>query len=59
MSKVIEMQIQDLVNEIVRETEYNLNRGLLGKNKKVNKGCSRKYESCVDISPLVSESCLH
>ena len=52
------MQIQYLGNEIVRETEYNLNRRLLGNHKKVNKRCSRKYESCVDIFPIVLESCL-
>ena len=54
--EVTDMQIQDLVNETVGEIQYNLNRRLLGNHREVNKGCYRKYESCVDISPLVSES---
>ena len=53
-----EMQIQYLVNETDGETEYNLNRKLISNHKKVNKGCSRKYESFVDIFSPVLESCL-
>ena len=37
-----EMQIQDLVNECVRETDDNLNVRLLVNHGEVNKGCSRK-----------------
>ena len=42
MGEVTEMQIKDLVNESIGETEEILDRRLLGSHKLVNKGCSRE-----------------
>ena len=36
------MEIDDLRNECMRETEDNLNRILLQNHREVNKGCSQK-----------------
>ena len=41
------MEIDNLRNEYVRETEDNLNRRLLQNHKEVNKGCSQKKSSPV------------
>ena len=42
MSEATVMEIDDLRNECVRETQDDLNRRLLRKNKEVNKGCYLK-----------------
>ena len=49
------MQIQDLVNESVGETEDNLNRRLLGNHKEVNKEFYRKKDSLVGLFPPILE----
>ena len=50
-SEATVMEIDDLQNECVRETEDNLNRRLNLNHKEVNKECSRKKESCVGTFP--------
>ena len=42
MSEVAVMEIDDLRNECMRETEEDINRRLLQNYEVVNKGCSRK-----------------
>ena len=46
-SEVTVMEIDDLRNECMRETEENTNRRLLRNHEMVNKGCSRKKKSPV------------
>ena len=41
------MEIDDLRNECMKETEEDINRRLLRKHEAVNKGCSRKKKSPV------------
>ena len=41
-SEVTMMEVEDLLNECVRETEGSLNNRLIGNHKEVNKGCYRK-----------------
>ena len=48
------MEIDNLRNDCVRETEDDLNRRLLLKHKEVNKGCSRKIR--VLCGPFSSHS---
>ena len=47
VSEVTVMEIEDLRNECMRETEEDINRRLLQNHEVVNKGCSRKNESPV------------
>ena len=50
-SEATVMEIDDLQNECVRETEDNLNRRLILNHKEVNKECSRKKRVlCGDFS---------
>ena len=41
-SEVTVMEIDDLLNECMRETEEDINRRLLQNHEGINKGCSRK-----------------
>ena len=47
VSEVTMMEIGDLRNECMRETEEEINRRLLQKHEVVNKGCYRKKKSPV------------
>ena len=42
VSEVTAMEIEDLRNECMRETEEDISRRLLQKHEVVNTGCSRK-----------------
>ena len=44
------MEIEDLRYECVRETEYHLNRMILGNQREVNNVCSKKEASSVALS---------
>ena len=47
VSEATVMEIDDLRNKCMRETEDDLNRILLRNHKEVNKGCSKKNKSPV------------
>ena len=47
VSEVTVMEIDDLRNECMRETEEYINRRLLQNHEVINKGCSRKKKSPV------------
>ena len=53
------MEIEDLRNGCVRETEDHLNRILVGNNKEVDKGCSIKNNSnvCAFSPPFRNLAC--
>ena len=53
-SEVTVMEIDNLRNECMRETEEDINRRLLINHEVVNKGCYRKkQDSCVGLFPSI------